>query len=47
MLFAVVLARFAGVGESFVMVPACALARQRGPAKRQRSQTKRNNDCPN
>jgi hypothetical protein len=44
---AVVLARLAGVGDGLVTLLAMTLTRQGGSAKRQRSQTKRNNDCPN
>jgi hypothetical protein len=46
-LFAVVLSRFAGMGCGLVTVPALPLARERGSAHWQRSQAKRNNDCPN
>ena len=47
MFFAVMLARFSGMGKGLVTMPALTLARESGSAKRQRSQTKRNNDCPN
>jgi hypothetical protein len=43
MLFAMVLARLAGVVGSCLMT----LTREHGSAKWQRSQTKRNDDCPN
>jgi hypothetical protein len=42
MLFAMMLARFAGVGSGLM-----TLAREHGSAKWQRSQAKRNDDCPN
>ena len=44
-LFTVVLARLAGVRDGPVTMP--SLARERGSTQWQRSQTKRNNDCPN
>ena len=50
MLFTVVLAglaRFAGVGDGLVAMPAMTLARERRSSQWQRSQAKRNNDCPN
>lgn len=46
-LFAVLLVRLAGVGDGLVTVPAPTLAREHGSTKWQRSQTKRNYDCPN
>jgi hypothetical protein len=47
MFFAVVFARLAGMGDGLVTMPALTLARERGSTKWQRSQTKRNDDCPN
>lgn len=47
MLFAVLLACLAGVGNCLVAMPAPTLACERGSAQWQRSQTKRNDDCPN
>jgi hypothetical protein len=47
MLFAEVLARLAGMRNGLVTMPALPLTRKRGSPKWQRSQTKRNDDCPN